>query len=515
MNAAANPQGAVTLCRTTQKTTTIVFSRTLKIVHSAPQRRIGSKALAALGAAILCMFVSVSAVSQSSLPSMGEPADSALSPLEEAAIGRQLMRQIRAQLPLALDTQVDEYINTLGQLLVQASGRQKTNFTFFVVEDPNINAFAFPGGYIGVNQGLIEAMVFEDQLAGVVAHEIAHVTQRHHARMFAVSKTRTLRTAATIVAAILVAAASPEAGQAALAAGLAVNQQSAINFTRLNEIEADRIGIDILDSAEFDPTAMAESFAILQRKNRLNTSGLQLEYLRTHPLDNNRIAEASNRAANLITRKRDEQLDFNLIKARLRVLTTQDVAQQLSQEKANWRRHASPSSAYALTLLNLRSKRLNEAQRWMRELTKIAADHPAVLLIGTELKAAQGRKGESTKQLKTLHTLYPERYSILEMLLDQLIDARQLTEARQLANNYIRRSDRPNRRAYRTMASIQQQLGETAASHESLAYYFAELDEYQRAASQLELALAHVATGSQDELRLRASLDVVRGNSPR
>lgn len=446
---------------------------------------------------------------------MGEPADNALSPLEEASIGRQLMRQIRATLPLARDTQVDEYINTLGQQLVQASGRQKTNFTFFIVEDPNINAFAFPGGYIGVNQGLIEAMNYEDQLAGVLAHEIAHVTQRHHARMFAVGKTRTISAAATILAAILIGQASPEAGQAALAAGLAATQQSTINFTRSNEIEADRIGIDILDSAEFDPTAMAESFAILQRKNRLNTAGLELEYLRTHPLDSNRIAEASNRAANLSNRSRDTQLDFHLFKARLRVLTTQDTTQLTLREKASWRRKASVDSAYALTQLYLQNKQLDQAQRWMDELTKLAKDHPTVLLIGAELKAAQGKTRASMNQLQTLHSLYPERYSILEMLLDQLIDNRQHGEARELVNNYIRRTDRPNPRAYRTIASVQQQLGEIAASHESLAYYFAELDEYQRAASQLELALRHVATGSQDELRLRASLDVVRGVAPR
>jgi len=211
--------------------------------------------------------------SQSNLPSMGEPADSALSPREEQAIGRQLMRQIRATLPLARDTQLEEYIDTLGQKLVQASGRQTGGFNFFIIQDKAINAFAIPGGYIGVNQGLIEAMDYEEQLAGVLAHEIAHVTQRHHARTFATGKSRSLSAAATILAAILIGQASPEAGQAALAAGLAVTQQTSINFTRSNEIEADRIGIDILRSAEFDPTAMAESFAILERKNRLNTAG--------------------------------------------------------------------------------------------------------------------------------------------------------------------------------------------------------------------------------------------------
>lgn len=446
---------------------------------------------------------------------MGEPADSALSPLEEAAIGRQLMRQIRASLPLARDTQLEEYITNLGQQLVQASGRQTSSFNFFIVQDPTVNAFAIPGGYIGVNLGLIDAMVYEDQLAGVVAHEIAHVTQRHHARAFALGKTRTISTAAAVLAAILIGAASPEAGQAALAAGLAATQQSSINFTRSNESEADRIGIDILRSADFDPTAMAESFSILERKNRLNTSGLELEYLRTHPLDSRRIAEAADRAANLAKRGRKNQLNFLLFKARLRVLNTSDPAQQLQREASQWRKKPTADAAYALALLNLEANRLDEAKTWMVELLKITNDHPTVLLLDAELKAANGQSEESKRQLENLHALFPERFSVLEVLLDQVIDDRQLGRAQQLAKNYIRRSNNPNPRAYRTIASVQQQLGETAASHESLAYYFAEYDEFERSASQLELALRHVAPGSQDELRLKASLDVVRGVSPR
>lgn len=476
---------------------------------------VGVSLSALLVSGLLFTLIPAPAGSQSNLPSMGEPADNALSPLEEQAIGRQLMRQIRASLPLTRDTQLEEYMNTLGQKLVQASGRQTSAFTFFIVQDPSINAFALPGGYIGVNQGLIEAMDFEEQLAGVLAHEIAHVTQRHHARTFATGKSRSLSAAATILAAILIGQASPEAGQAALAAGLAVTQQTSINFTRANEIEADRIGIDILNSADFDPSAMAESFAILERKNRLNTSGLQLEYLRTHPLDSKRIAEASNRAANLTAKSRENQLDFRLFKARMNVLTSDDKAQQQQRENSKWRRNKSPETAYALALLHLQGNRFEQATQWMKELTDRVDDHPMVLLLEAELKASKGDIKDSQKQLKTLHALFPERFSILETLLDQVIDERQLSEAKTLASDYLRYNDKPHPNAYRALADIQQQMGEMAASHEMLAYYFAEYDEYGRAANQLELALRHIAPGSQDELRLRASLDVVRGVSPR
>jgi len=446
---------------------------------------------------------------------MGEPADNALSPLEEQAVGRQMMRQVRSSLPLARDTQLNEYIDTLGQQLVQASGRQNSAFQFFIVRDDSINAFAIPGGYIGINVGLVNAMKYEDQLAGVLAHEIAHVTQRHHARMFAIGKSNSLSAAATILAAILIGQASPEAGQAALAAGLAATQQSTINFTRANEIEADRIGIDILARAEFDPSAMAESFEILRRKNRLNTAGLQLEYLRTHPLDSKRITEAANRAINLTKRSRSKQLDFELFKARLEVFTERDGAQLLLRKKADWRRNPAAHNAYSLALLHLRANQLEEAGEWMQRLTALTKDHPAVMLMNAELTAAKGNSADSQEQLRSLHAIFPERFSVLEILLSQLIEDKKLGTARDLASEYIRRTDQPNPRAWRTLASVQQQLGDNATSHESLARYFAAFDEYGRAANQLELALRYVTPGSQDDLRLRASLNVVRGNSPR
>jgi len=148
----------------------------------------------------ICVSLSVAAVSaQQNLPTMGEPADSALSPMEEKLIGAQLMRQIRARLPLVRDVQLTEYIQSLGDRLVLSTGRNDVeDFTFFIIDDPQINAFAIPGGYVGVNSGLIAAMQHEEQLASVLAHEIAHVTQRHHARAFATGNRTSITAAAAI-----------------------------------------------------------------------------------------------------------------------------------------------------------------------------------------------------------------------------------------------------------------------------------------------------------------------------
>jgi len=459
---------------------------------------------------VLTLGCGTNLLAQQNLPHMGEPADSALSPLEERDLGAQFMRQIRASLPLIRDVQLNEYIQDLGNRLVLAAGKTDTlEFTFFIIDDPQINAFAIPGGYVGVNSGLIAAMDHEEQLAGVVAHEVAHVTQRHHARAFATGNRASLSAAAAVLAAIIIGQASPQAGQAALAAGLAASQQSAINFTRSNEVEADRIGIEILSNAQYDARAMAESFAILRRKNSLNTSNRQLEYLRTHPLDNNRIAEAADRASSKPRKQRVSALDYQLFRARLAVLSSTDTGQLQRSYLATHKQSASVDSTYALALINHRANRQSDAKRYLKELEKLAPAHPMVELLSADI-VNQDNDRSNDLRLAALSDLYPERYSIVEKRLEQLTRTRQLGEAMRVANNYIRNSDNPHPLAWRQLAAIQELLNDQAGSHESLARYFEAIDELQRATGQLELALREVSPDSQDKLRLEASLNGLR-----
>jgi len=464
----------------------------------------------------LCVSLLTSvSLAQQNLPNMGEPADNALSPIEERRLGAQFMRQIRANLPLVRDVPTEEYIQNLGNRLAIASGKSsELDFTFFVINDERINAFAIPGGYVGVNLGLIQAMQHEEQLAGVVAHEVAHVTQRHHARAFALGNQYSFRTAATILAAILIGAASPEAGQAALAAGIAANQQSAVNFTRSNEMEADRIGIEILTNAQYNPTAMAESFAILRRKNSLNTSRGALQYLRTHPLDENRVAEAKDRASALPVRPIAPQTDFQLFKARLAVLSTEDKGQLLRTFQARFDKRSEAETMYGIALLHIDANRLDTAISYLDKLRKIAPGHPLAELTRATVLEQQGDLDGSLELLEQLYDNYPNRYSILEKLVDLQARKRRLSLAMQTSKQYLRRSNNPNPLGWRQLARIEQRLGRQASSHESLARYFIGLNELARAQNQIKLALQHVEPSSNDELRLRASLKTLQGIPP-
>ncbi len=233
------------------------------------------------------------------LPDIGSSAASVMSPTEMKDYGSSMLHQMRSYNLVLDDPLVSDYLHSLGYRLVSFSDRPDLEFTFFVVRSNEINAFAAPGGYIGVNIGLMNAMATEDELAAVIAHEIAHVTQQHLLRAFEDSRKSTIPIALAMLGALVATAGrSDDASQAALMSGISLIQQRAINFTRYDEIEADRVGIQSLARAGYDPLAMADTFSMMQRVMRVN--GIDVpEFLRTHPVDVNRIADAKARAVKL------------------------------------------------------------------------------------------------------------------------------------------------------------------------------------------------------------------------
>lgn len=233
------------------------------------------------------------------LPDIGNSAATAVSPTEMKEYGASMLHEMRAYNMVLDDPLVGDYLHSLGYRLVSVSDRPDLEFTFFVVRSNEINAFAAPGGYIGVNIGLINAMHTEDELAAVIAHEIAHVTQSHLLRAFEDSRKTSLPIALAMIGALVATAGrSDDAAQAVLMSGVSLMQQRAINFTRYDEIEADRVGIQSLARAGYEPLAMAETFATMQRVMRVNGVDIP-EFLRSHPVDVNRIADAKARAVKL------------------------------------------------------------------------------------------------------------------------------------------------------------------------------------------------------------------------
>jgi len=217
---------------------------------------------------LLALILAIQPVLAADLPDLGEVSRQYFSDQEEQALGRTIMRDVYADPRYLDDPEIENYLNQLGYKLVSASARNQRTFNFFVVDDPTINAFAMPGGNIGVHTGLLLAAQSESELASVIAHEIAHVTQNHLARMVAAQSQSYWPTMAALALALLASRSNPNVASAAIASTQAYSIQNQLNYSRDYEREADRLGYDTLTRAGFDPHAMSEFFERLQRANR-------------------------------------------------------------------------------------------------------------------------------------------------------------------------------------------------------------------------------------------------------
>ena len=232
------------------------------------------------------------------LPDLGQDAASIISPYEERRIGEDAMAQIRRGLNFVDDPELTDYINKLGKRLTASLLEQQRDFQFFLIDHPAINAFALPGGFIGTHTGLIVNAASESELASVMAHEIAHVTQRHWPRQVAAQKDRSGLTMAAILASLVLASSGNANAGGVAAAALAANVDKQLAFSRSFEREADRIGIKLLAKARLDTKAMAKFFARLAAVNQYNGSDIP-EFMRTHPVTNSRIARSEEHTSEL------------------------------------------------------------------------------------------------------------------------------------------------------------------------------------------------------------------------
>ena len=259
---------------------------------------------------IILMLAGWPASTSSELPSLGQ--NSLLNIERETQLGRSVYERILASGLVETDPLLDRYINDVGFRLLAGIDNRARDYRFFILRDDSVNAFALPGGFIGVNRGLIMHARTQHQLASVMAHEIAHVRLRHGMDMMEKGNKLNSAALAALLVGLLFGGANSNVGAAVAYGGIAGTQQAMVNFTRENEYEADRVGMDLLQRAQFDPNGMVEFFGIMSKLSGPSEIG-NIEYLRTHPLNNNRIAEAANRASRL-NRGRNQFDDFLLFK---------------------------------------------------------------------------------------------------------------------------------------------------------------------------------------------------------
>ncbi|KAA3626157.1 MAG: M48 family peptidase [Proteobacteria bacterium] len=424
------------------------------------------------------------------LPEMGSTAGSIWSAHEQERIGKELMRRLQQAGKLLEDPLITEYVEAVGARLVGSADVLDQPFTFFVVDDPSINAFAAPGGYIGVHTGLIAAAQDEGEMAAVLAHEIAHVTQNHLARAYEDASSMSLPAAAALLGAILLGGADAQLGSAAIAGVAAGTVQRQINFTRDNEREADRIGIQILANAGFDPGDMPEFFERMQRASRYY--GTQLpSYLLTHPVTTDRLAEARDRASSLPVRQQVLALEFHLAQARVVARAAEDLDatyQQFHKMSTESQGVVRDAARYGEALLLLRAKRIPAAREAALALQREEPDRLAYRLLLADIEVAASQWKEALTIYADALRLFPGNYPLALGYATTLMQTDQAAKAREFLQEYMR-GRAPDAELYRLAARASGEAGRVAEAHGYLAESFHQLGHYGEAIRQLELAL--------------------------
>lgn len=427
------------------------------------------------------------------LPDIGTSASTVISPADEQKLGETFFRQLRREVEVIDDIQINDYLSTLGHRLASYSDKPEQSFRFFAVKEPSINAFAVPGGFVGMHTGLILTTRSESELASVFAHEIAHITQRHIARTIEASERFSLPTVAAIIVGAILAGASGNAqvGEAAIVAAMAGSVQMQINFTRTHEKEADRVGIQILAKAGFDPHDMANFFERLQASTRFY-GGHVPEFLRTHPVTTDRIAETRDRAAKYPAKLQSDPPLYHLMRAKLLVLVTdnkQELVTRLKKMLTTKRYRDERATRYALALALLTIKQTDGVQTQINWLLKNDSDRVIYRLLKTKLALLQDNYPKAIQEYEQALQIYPGD----KMLgLDYAEKLLQNNNAQKAKTVLLGISFSSNPYYYRLLARAYQETGAKAEAHFTLAENYYLIGQTSLAIEQLKQARQNV-----------------------
>ncbi|MCD6705975.1 MAG: M48 family metalloprotease [Thiobacillus sp.] len=418
---------------------------------------------------LLALALAIQPVMAADLPDLGEVSRQYFSDQEEQAMGRAIMRDVYADPRYLDDPEIETYLNQLGYKLVSVSTRNQREFNFFVVNDPSINAFAMPGGNIGVHTGLLLAAQGESELASVVAHEIAHVTQDHIARMVASQSQSYWPTMAALALALLAARSNPNVAIAAIASTQEYSIQTQLYYRRDYEREADRLGYEMLTRGGYDPRGMSGFFSRLQRANRFYDSSAPA-YLRTHPLTSDRIADMQARSEDAPYQQVEDSLDFQLVRARLRAQEDSPAdAVRAARNVLKEKRYSNETAArYGLATALVRARQFKEAETEVQKLLSGKPVHPMIQQLAARGALDAGHHGLALQRYQAgseAHPGYrPLQYGHIGALLSAGRSNDALTQVdKQLALYPL------DRRLWRLAAQTHAQLGHRLLSHRAQA----------------------------------------------
>jgi len=456
---------------------------------------------------IFLLCLSPFTLSNNDLPEIGTAGSAALTIQQEKEYGWAFNLMANQALPIIHDPVLDDYISQLGQNIVANAESVKLPFEFFLIEDEDINAAAFLGGNVKINTGLFLYAETESELASVIAHEVAHITQRHLARMLEKQSFSNPATLAATVGSVLLSFVNPAAGIAALTTTLAINSQSSINYTRSNEFEADRIGIQTLADAGYDPYGMATFFGKLAAKYQYSSTPSQM--LSTHPLTTTRITEARLRARQLSKGKVEESLTYQLAKSRITVryyrLTAPALIEQYQRELKSKEYQFEESIQYGLALAYFQNKNYKQANDINMQLLKEDPYNLFYIDLASDLAIEMG---ELTEIIDTL-TSYEKRFLDNQVILLNLVIALQKNKQYELAEKKLElflRSHPKHILAHQIAISLYKRMNEKAKEHAIRAEYLALKGRFREASEEMGSALVYTKN-RLDQARYSAKIE--------
>jgi beta-barrel assembly-enhancing protease len=483
----------------------------------------------------LCAFAAAAAVSASvgwaaglgtgssavdqELPDLGSPATAAVSLEEEYRAGLGWFGSIRQTGQIIEDPEISDYIQQIGHSLSSHAEEGQHQFYYFVLKDPVINAFAMPGGFIAINSGLILATSNENELAGVVAHETAHVTQRHLVRGLIDQSHAGLMSTAAMLAAILLGATagrgSPDAMEGAILATQSAAIQHQINYTRANEFEADRIGIGTMGSAGYDPLGMASFFQTLDRNSPDPSRIKAVEFLIDHPLSAERVAEARNRAEQIGRIRHADSLGYTLMRERLRSMVgNQQAARDYYASLVKNGGGKSSEERYGKAVADIATRNpataIPDLQALVKEYPKVNQFYGAL----GQAYLANGQLKESQAVLDKALDLFPRNVPVTIRLAETLMREGDNKRAHLLLDDLFNVVE-PTPEQTRLIAKAAYAAGDVADSYYYMSFFYLMSGDLRMAANQLELGLTLPGLDPIQRARISARLEEVRAAMPK
>lgn len=430
------------------------------------------------------------------LPSMGAASAAELSPMLERSLGQAIMAQGRRDPTYVDDTELSQYLTTMGRKLAAYAPGTVPEVEMFGVRDPEINAFAMPGGYIGVNTGLIVSSGSESELAAVLAHEIGHVVQRHIARGMTQQNQNSMVMLASLAGALLAALAGGggnlAVGVAAFGQAAAINRQ--LGFSRDAEREADRAGFQMLTKAGYDAEGMSQMFARLMNASRLNEGAGGGSWASTHPLSIERMSDVQNRVRGLPANRHVDSDDFWYLRAKMRVVQGRDAVslrsagQQLQDEVQALSGVRRSAAYYGLALQAFQRNNLAEAERNLGLASADGRSSPQLAKLGVDVALARKEYPRALELAQAATKRWPDQRALGIAYAQALQSVGRHAEAQDYLRAKIKQwgSDEPS--LYQMLAQSEERNGKPVAARRDLARYYVMTGAFAAAESQLQQA---------------------------